>query len=140
MPSAFILSTSTVVDPDIQALRVGNINHACFIEDMSMVRRKDIIAQLVDEHLDRLSQIKSINDINDSGLLRFEFVSVLTESDMLVKTNGQQPLEVKKVNKLNDTIAQHHMLFFIASASSRCRFHRRTRPSHILSSASCSSS
>ena len=105
-----------------------------------MVRRNDIIAQLVNEHFARLSQIKPNNDTNVSGLLRFEFVSVLTETDMLFKTNGLQTLEVKEVNKLNDTIAQHHMLFFIASASSRCRFHRRTRPSHILSSASCSSS
>ena len=85
-----------------------------------MVWREDVIAQLVDEHRDRLSQIKPINDTNVSGLLPFEFVSVLTESDMLFKTNGLQTLEVNDVNKLNDAIAQHHMLFFIASASSRC--------------------
>ena len=74
---------------------------------------KGNIAQLVDEHLDRLSQIKPINDTNVSGLLRFNFVSVLVESGLLFKTNGPQTLEVKEVNKLNDTIAQHHMLFFI---------------------------
>ena len=120
MPSAFILSTSTVVDPDVHALRAGNITYVCFIKDMSMVWRGNVIVQLVDEHLDRLSQIKPNNDTNVSGLLPFEFVSVLTESDMLFKTNGLQTLEVKDVNKLNDAIAQHHMFFFIASASSRC--------------------
>ena len=84
-----------------------------------MAWRRDVIVQL-DEHLDRLSQIKQNNDTNVSGLLRFEFVSVLTESDMFIKTNGRQTLEVKEVNKLNDPIAQHHILFFIASASSHC--------------------
>ena len=44
-----------------------------------MLLGKDVIAQLVDEHLDRLSQIKSTNDTITSGLLRFEFVSVLAE-------------------------------------------------------------
>ena len=37
MLSAFILYTSTVVDPDIQALRVGNINYGRFIKDMAML-------------------------------------------------------------------------------------------------------
>ena len=37
MPSTFILYASTIVDPDIQELCVGNINYACFIKDMSMV-------------------------------------------------------------------------------------------------------
>ena len=46
-------------------------------------------------------------------LLRFEFVSVLAESDILFKTNSLQPLVVNEVNKLDDTIAQHHTLFFI---------------------------
>ena len=104
-----------------------------------MVRRNDIIAQLVDEHLDRLSQIKPINDTDVSGLLRFEFVSLLAESSLLFKTNGRQTLEVKDDNKLNDAIAQHHM-FIITSASSCCWFSRRTRPSHGLSSASSWSS
>ena len=75
--------------------------------------RKDIIAQLVDEHLDRLSHNKSINDANISGLLRFEFVSVLAENGLLFKTNDPQTLEVEEVNKLNYTIAKHYMLFFI---------------------------
>ena len=44
---------------------------------MNTLLSNGIIAQLVDEHLDRLSQIKLINDPDDSGLLRFEFVSVL---------------------------------------------------------------
>ena len=99
---------------------------------------KGIIAQLFDEHLDRLSQIKSINYTNFSGLLRFEFVSVLAESDLLFKANCPQTLEVKADNKRNDTIAQHHMLFiihrFILLTS------QRTRPSHAFGSAVCSSS
>ena len=37
MLSAFILYASTVVDPDIQALRVGNINYGRFIKDMGML-------------------------------------------------------------------------------------------------------
>ena len=99
---------------------------------------KGIIAQLFDEHLDRLSQIKSINYTNFSGLLRFEFVSVLAESELLFKANSPQTLEVKADNKRNDTIAQHHMLFiihrFILLTS------QRTRPSHAFGSAVCSSS
>ena len=67
MPSTFVLSASTVLVPDIQALRVGNINYACFIKDMNMLWPKDVIAQLVDEHPDRLSQIKPIDDTNVSG-------------------------------------------------------------------------
>ena len=31
---------------------------------------------------------------------------------MFFKTGGPQTLEVKEVNKLNGTIAQHHMLLF----------------------------
>ena len=77
---------------------------------MGMLWRKDVIAQLVDEHLDRLSQIKSINDTNDSGMLRFVFVSVIAENDLLFKTDGSQTLEVKEDNKLSDTIAQRHIL------------------------------
>ena len=84
-----------------------------------MVWRNDVIAQLVDEHLDRFSLNKPLNDTNVSGLLRFEFVSILAESDLLFKTNGRQTPEVKEVNKLNNTIAQHHRLFIITSASSR---------------------
>ena len=82
MPSAFILSASTGVDlpfPDGTRLLVGDIKFACFIKDMGMLLGKDVIAQLVDEHLDRLSQIKSTNDTIISGLLRFKFVSVLAE-------------------------------------------------------------
>ena len=79
--------------------------------------KRGLIVQLVDEQLDRLSQIKPINDTDDSGLLRFVFVSVIAESDLLFKTNGRQTLEVKEVKKLNDTIAQHHMLFTIIISS-----------------------
>ena len=79
---------------------------------------KGHLSQLVDEQLDRFSLHELINDINDSGLLRFEFVSVLAESSLLFKTNGRQTPEVKEFNKLNDTVPQHHMLFFITSASS----------------------
>ena len=57
----------TVVDPFVQTLRVGNINFASFIKDMSMVWRNDVIAQLVYEHMDRLSLIKPIDDTNVSG-------------------------------------------------------------------------
>ena len=32
---------------------------------------------------------------------------------MLFKTTGRQPLDVKEANKLNDTIAQHHMVLII---------------------------
>ena len=85
---------------------------------MRMLWRKDVIAQLVDEHPDRLSQIKPINDTNVSGVLGFVFVSVSAENDRLFKTDGRQTLEAKEVNKLNDTIAKHHMLFFIISAGS----------------------
>ena len=113
MPLVLTLSASTIDDPDVQLHRMGTSNYACFIEDMSMLRRKDVIAQLVYEHMDRLSQNKPINDTDDSGLLRFDFVSVLSESDLLLKTNCLQPLEVNEDNKLTDTIAQHHMLFFI---------------------------
>ena len=113
MPSTFIISASTVVDPDLQALGVGNINYACFIKDMRKVWRKDVIAQLVDEHLDRLSQIKPMNDSNVSGVLRFELVSILAESNLPFKTNGPQTLVAMDDNKLDDTIVQHHMLFII---------------------------
>ena len=98
---------------------------------MNTLLSNGIIAQLVDEHLDRLSQIKPINDTDDSGLLRFEFVSIIAESGLLFKTNGQQTLDVKEVKKLNYTIAKHHMLF-ITTACSCCRSSRRTRPSHAL--------
>ena len=62
--------------------------------------------------MDRLSQIKPNNDTNVLGLQCFDFVSVLVESDLFFKTDGPQTLEVKEVSKLNDTIAQHHMLLF----------------------------
>ena len=44
-------------------------------------------------------------------MLRFEFVSVLAESNILFKTNSLQTVEVKGVNKLNNTITRHYMLF-----------------------------
>ena len=87
MSATFIISTSTVMDPDIQELRVWTVNYARFIEDMSMVWREDVVARLVDEHLDRLLLILPINDTNVSGVLRIEFVSVLAASDLLFKTN-----------------------------------------------------
>ena len=139
MPSTFILFASMIDDPDVLALRVGNINYACFTKDMSMLWGNHVIAKLVDEHLDRLSQVKSINDINVSRLPRFESVSVLAEGNVLLKTNGRRPLDVKEVNKLNDTIPQHHT-FFITSAGSCCRSSRMTRPSHALGTASYLSS
>ena len=52
MLSTFILSASTIDDPDIRALYVGSINHASFIKDMCVLRRKDVVAPLVDEHMD----------------------------------------------------------------------------------------
>ena len=131
MPSTFILSASTVVDPDVQSLRVGNINYGYFIKDMGMLWRKDVIAQLVYEHMDRLSRNKPINDTDDSGLLRFEFISVLTESDMLFKTNGRQTRDVKEVKKLNDIIA-HTTCSSSSRACSRCCSSRRTRHSHAF--------
>ena len=67
MHRALILNTSTVVYQDIQALRVGYSSHACFIKDMGMLWRNDVIAQLVDEHPDRLSLIKPINDTDVLG-------------------------------------------------------------------------
>ena len=54
---------------------------------------KGLISQLVDEQLDRFSLHELISDINDSGLLRFEFVSVLAESSLLFKTAGRQTLD-----------------------------------------------
>ena len=71
MLSTLILNTSTIVDQDIHALRVGYSNHACFIKAMRMLWRNDVFAQLVDEHLDQLSLIKPINDADVSGLQRF---------------------------------------------------------------------
>ena len=76
---------------------------------MNMLWRKDIIAQLVDVHLELLSQNKPIYGTNVSGVLRFEFASTLAQSDLLFKTNCWQTLVVKENNKLNDTIAQLHM-------------------------------
>ena len=64
-------------------------------------------------NLDRLSQIKPNNDTNVAGVLRFEFVSVLVDSRLLFNTNDTQTLEVKGDNKLNNTIALHHILFII---------------------------
>ena len=84
-----ILNTSTVVDQVVQVLRVGDINYACFLEDVSTLWRKEVIAQLVYEHMDRLPFNRPNNDTNVSGVLRFEFVSLLAESDLL-KTNFLQ--------------------------------------------------
>ena len=43
MPIKFVLSSSTIDTPDVQALRVGNINYGCFIKDMGMLWRKDVV-------------------------------------------------------------------------------------------------
>ena len=68
------------------------------------------MAKLVDEHMDRLSQNKHVNDPIVSGVLRFELVSILAESNLPFKTNGPQTLVAMDDNKLDDTIVQHHTL------------------------------
>ena len=119
MPRVFTLSASTIDDPDVQLHRMGTSNNACFIEDMSMLRRKDVIAQLVDEHLDRLSQTDPINENNVSGLQRFDFISVLVESDLLFKTNGLQTVEVNGTTS-GTTPLPSTTCYSSSSARSRC--------------------
>ena len=114
-----ILNTSTVVDQDIQALRVGYSNHACFIKAMRMLWRKDVITQLVDEHLDRLSQPDPNSENNVLGLQRFDFISVLVESDLFFKTNGLQTVEVKGTTS-GTTPLPSTTWYSSSSARSRC--------------------
>ncbi|ELP90849.1 hypothetical protein EIN_359320 [Entamoeba invadens IP1] len=117
MCSDFIVYCSALSFVDPLVVREANLFYAEFIRDFAMLWRHDDTTKLVISHLDNICKMSrdviGRSSSSFSRLLRLEFISVLAEGDHIFQLNGPQNLEVKGINKLNDTIAQRHTLMFI---------------------------